>query len=489
MTERPFPPGEYPIVVVGSGPGGLQTSYSLSRLGVEHAVLSADEAPGGMFRTLPIFGRLLSWTKPEAPADPATPEYEWFDHNSLLGEEPAHRAAIRDLMDRSFAVPTREEMEAGLARFAERGGVRVRYGCRWEATRREPDGALTLVTTEGEYRCRAAVFAVGVTDPWKSAIAGIEDVPHYVDTRPPREYEGKRVLVVGKRNSGFEIADGLLPWARQVILVSPRPVQTSVLALTSVRVRYMQPLEDSGLGGGTLALDAAVDRVERTSGGIRLLAHGTTRPGELTLEADEAIAATGFATPLRDLEGLGVATVAQGRIPALTPWWESVTAPGIFFAGNATQGAAGPRKHGVVSSSAAVHGFRYNARVLARRLAEGLGAAIQRPVVHEPGGFLADVLAHAPEIWAQKGYLARVLRLGGEPREGGAEPLAAFLDEPGPDAVAATVEMNAGGEIYPVLYTRRGGDVQEHTLEAHPLHAFDGEEYRSRVETILRPFR
>ena len=33
-------------IVVGSGPGGLQTSYYLSRLGIDHAVISADPAPG-----------------------------------------------------------------------------------------------------------------------------------------------------------------------------------------------------------------------------------------------------------------------------------------------------------------------------------------------------------------------------------------------------------------------------------------------------------
>jgi len=35
--------------------------------GVEHAVLSADPAPGGMFRKWPFFQRLLSWTNPYAP--------------------------------------------------------------------------------------------------------------------------------------------------------------------------------------------------------------------------------------------------------------------------------------------------------------------------------------------------------------------------------------------------------------------------------------
>ena len=64
-------------------------------------------------------------------------------------------------------------------------------------------------------------------------------------------------------------------------------------------------------------------------------ANGTTRPGDMVFECDEAIAATGFATPLGDLaSSLGIATFSQGRLPAQTPYWESANAPGVFFAGS-----------------------------------------------------------------------------------------------------------------------------------------------------------
>ena len=136
VVERPFPPGTYGVVVVGSGPSGLQATYDLQRLGVDHAVLSADDAPGGMFRTLPIFERLISWTKPEAPYAYGSREYELYDHNSLVAEEESCQASVPSLMDRSYDVPSRAEMEAALERFSERARLRVRYGCRWEATRR-----------------------------------------------------------------------------------------------------------------------------------------------------------------------------------------------------------------------------------------------------------------------------------------------------------------------------------------------------------------
>jgi thioredoxin reductase len=480
---RPFPPGEYPVVVVGSGPGGLQTSYCLSRAGIEHAVISADTAPGGMFRKWPIYQRLLSWTKPDAPAERCSREYEWYDHNSLVAEERECQSLVANEMDRSFMVPSCAEMTRGLSAFADKAGVAVRYGCRWEATSRDERG-FTLTTSDGEYRARFVVFAIGVTEPWKSTIPGIEAVPHYAETRPPNEYEGKSVLVIGKRNSGFEVADGLEPWARQVFLVSPRPVQTSVLALSTVRVRYFQPLEDASWGGGTFALDAAVEAIERTGDGFRMRAQGTTRPGEIVLETDTAIAATGFRTPLLDLPDLGVTTVGDGRIPALTPYWESTGLPNVYFAGNAMQGAAGLRKNGVGSASGTVSGYRYNARLLARHVAERLGSLpqLERIPKKQAASFLASELKCAPELWAQKGYLTRAIYPDGSTD---IVPLAHFLDNCARGSVAVTIEMNAEGEIYPVAYSRQREEIDERELPPHHLHGYAREEYVRELQSLL----
>jgi thioredoxin reductase len=491
LTERPFPPGTYPVVIVGSGPGGLQVSYALRRLGVEHAVLSADEQPAGMFQRFPLFERLITWSKPYAPPERGSRAYEWYDWNSLLGEEPKHRALVPGLMEGSSYFPARSEMEAGLVAFAERAGIRVRYGCRWESTRREGED-FVLATSDGEYRCQVAVFAVGMTEPWKPSIPGLDVVPHYVATRKPREYAGKRLFVVGKRNSGFEVADGLLASARQIVLASPRPARISVLthSTAAARARYLQPYEDHVLGGGTIVMDAAIERVERTGTGYRVLARGTTRPGDHRFEVDEVIAATGFGTPLGDLPALGVATFYQGRLPAQTPFWESVSIPGIYFAGSVTQGSVGLKKYGIPSNSAAVHGFRYNARVMARHIAETrFGVPPQdRPL--PPDGvvpFLLAEMTRAPELWNQQVYLAREISLepGPGPRDRGIVPLAHFVDATGPDAVVAAVETDGDGQIRPVVYVRRSGRVEEHELDPEPLLDFETADHRAQLEMAL----
>jgi thioredoxin reductase len=492
---RPFPPGDYPLIVIGSGPGGLQVSYALGRLGVPHAVLSADPAPGGMFRRWPFFQRLLSWTKPYAPEERTAREYQRFDWNSLIADEPELRSLQAEFMDGTSYFPSRPEMEANLTAFAERAGIAVRYGCTWEATRREEaaeGGRFVLETSDGIYRAGLLVIAVGVAEPWSPSAPGMEHAHHYAETRDASWYAGKRVFIIGKQNSGFELASGLAPWASQIVVASPTPAKTSVQtrSLVGVRARYVQPFEDHFLGLGVSILDASIEGVAHAGDAFRVDLRRTDTGAPLSVDADEVIAATGFTCPLRDLPALGVTTFGQSRLPAVTPMWESATVPGIYFAGTISQAAPGLRKHGIPAYSGAVHGHRYNSRILARHIAERhFGIASERPEI-DAGDLIAYLLHEAtcaPELWHQKAYLARAVSVSPEHgiRDDGIVPLVRGLDDLPHDGILVTVEADGAGAIFPVVYVRRDGRIAEHALPGHPMLQFSTTEHRDALASVL----
>jgi hypothetical protein len=113
----------------------------------------------------------------------------------------------------------------------------------------------------------------------------------------------------------------------------------------------------------------------------------------------------------------------------------------------------------------------------------------ERPVVAraEVVSYLLSEVTNAPELWHQKSSLARVLVR--DPKRGviddGIVPLQSFLDSGPADAVAATLEENPAGDIYPVLYARRGGVSTEYDLSPHPLHDFRTRDHERAVVAAL----
>jgi hypothetical protein len=231
--------------------------------------------------------------------------------------------------------------------------------------------------------------------------------------------------------------------------------------------------------------------VEREGGGYRVHTKSAASGLELTFDVDDVIAATGFVSPLRDLPALGVATFGQSRIPAQTPFWQSATVPGIYFAGTIMQGAQGMRKHGIPSNSGAVQGYRYNARVLARHIAEerfGHRPAKRQLKEDEVVPFLLAEVSRGPELWHQRSYLARVVAF--DPDAGitdeGIQPLAHFVDGgAAQDAAAIALEANGKDDPYPAVYVRRGGKLVEHLMAPQPLLDFEGPDYQSELSSVL----
>jgi hypothetical protein len=102
--------------------------------------------------------------------------------------------------------------------------------------------------------------------------------------------------------------------------------------------------------------------------------------------------------------------------------------------------------------------------------------------------YLLAELARAPELWIQKGYLARVVAFTDAGiRDDGILPLEHFVDNVGEDSAAVAVEMDGEGTIYPAVYARRAGRLSEHHLDPHPTYAFDSEAHRAALDALLKP--
>jgi hypothetical protein len=95
-------------------------------------------------------------------------------------------------------------------------------------------------------------------------------------------------------------------------------------------------------------------------------------------------------------------------------------------------------------------------------------------------------LAESPDLFHQRGYLARVLIAdpAGGVRDEGIQPLAHVLDATGSDALIATLEADGSGSIYPVLYTRIGGRIAEQVIAPDPLGRFDTADGRRAIADL-----
>ena len=88
-----------------------------------------------MFRKFPVYQRLISWTKPDAPFERGTREYEWYDHNSLARRRAGliRRSRPSSWTARStFRRATRWSPRSSSS--PARGGVEIRHGCEWLST-------------------------------------------------------------------------------------------------------------------------------------------------------------------------------------------------------------------------------------------------------------------------------------------------------------------------------------------------------------------
>ena len=232
------------------GPGGLQLSYELRRIGVEHALISQDEGPGGMFRRFPLFHRLehLVAALRDRPArvDGVLPlRLEQPGH----GESPSTARSSRSSWTASTTSRAASEMHDALVAFAERAGIDARYELPLGVDAAGGRLASCWGRPTASTGATIAVFAVGMSEPWRPPTPGIELVSHYDDLKDRDAGVLRGQADLHHRQAQLGVRDRRLAAARgrrRSILGSPHHVRPSIVTgvPTPPRARYLEVLED-----------------------------------------------------------------------------------------------------------------------------------------------------------------------------------------------------------------------------------------------------
>lgn len=370
------------IVVIGGGPAGLQLGYYLQKTSLKYLIVEKGNDVGEFFQHFPRGGDLISYNKVHTVFNDPEIALKW-DWNSLLSEE--HSPLMRDFSRKLF--PTRQELQEYFTSFAKQHSIVTKAGSGVVGVKRvhledlqEGTKALFEVTLADGTQCTAAnvVVATGLSKPNIPSIPGIGHAEGYENLKwDAQEFANQRVLILGKGNSAFELSTLLLDTAAVVFMVSPSPVKLAWKTHHSghVRTNHNSMLDMYQLKTLNSLLDAEVQSIRKECDGegkaiykVRVAyAHAGGEVEELAF--DRILRATGFSCDLSFFDAairpnLEPKLGGGNRFPMLTPAFESVNSPGVFFAGSLTQALDFQ-----TSSSPFIHGFRYNVRSLYHMLA------------------------------------------------------------------------------------------------------------------------
>ncbi|EGJ31397.1 MULTISPECIES: NAD(P)-binding domain-containing protein [Moorena] len=400
----------YDYLIIGAGPAGLQMGYFLQQSKSQYIVLDKAESAASFFRVLPRRRELISFNKVHSIFDDPEILLRW-DWNSLLTDD--YSFPFRNFSKRLY--PLADELVNYLESFAHTYNLNIRYNTNIREIRRDNDRFFEICDAQGTiYQCRVLIVATGFSKPYIPDIPGIELTENYETVSLDcNTFTGQRVLILGKGNSAFEIADIAMETAAQVHIASPNSL---TLAWKSrhpghVRANHTRLLDTYQLKLLNGTLDCHVNNITQNADGTFVVTvsyvHADGEVEELVY--DRVIRCTGF----RFDNSLYAPecrpdTLLNGRLPEITPYWESTNVSDLFFAGTLMQGRDFKR-----SSSAFIDGFRYNIRSLYRYLKEryeGIKRG-ERKLQATPVTMRKAILERACRtsgLWTQFGYLCDV---------------------------------------------------------------------------------
>jgi thioredoxin reductase len=399
----------FEYLIIGAGPAGLQLGYFLEKTGQDYCILEGTSSAGAFFKEFPRHRNLLSINKIYTGYDDPVLNQRW-DWNSLLTDD--YDLLFKDYSKRYF--PDADDMVRYCQDYAKRFDLAVTYD--WQVARVTKENETFIVEDAdgNKIKGRRLIVGTGVPKPYIPDIKGIEHAENYTDIDlNPENFTNQRVLIIGKGNTAFEMAESLVETTAAIHMTSRKPLK---LAWTSHHVGHLRAINNNILD--TYLLKAQNAMVEAHTEAIRPREDGKfdvdfrfTRAHDLcdTMVYDRIINCAGFAfdNSIFD-DSCKPELVLDGRFPDQTSQWESTNVPNLFFIGTLMQ-ARDFKK----TQSSFVHGFRYNIRAFAKMISKRFhgGTWPRENFVVNPDSLskkILDRINRGSALWHQPGFLCDV---------------------------------------------------------------------------------
>ncbi|XP_059153473.1 FAD-dependent oxidoreductase domain-containing protein 2-like [Physella acuta] len=364
--------------VVGAGPSGLQLGYFFKRANRDYVVFERSNISGSFFDMYPRHRKLISLNKRYTGQQ--NQEFNLrHDWNSLISDD-------EDLKVTRYSKDVFPHADV-LVRYLDDYRKKLKLNVQFNTDIRNiqavrnmsaPDGHVyTMNDQMGQcYTCRTLIMATGISTPnIPRQVQGIDLTTGYETmSLNPDDYEGKSVLILGRGNTAFEIADSIYGSTNLIHMLARSRVR---LAWSTHYVGDLRAVNDALLDTYQLKsldalLESPVEEMYFVKRGNKIHveideSHGIHKFDNFALREsyDVVIRALGF---IFDASVFNNTAISRGKdrakkYPAIHHNYESKDTRGLFYAGTASH-SLDFRK----SAGGFIHGFRYTARALHRLL-------------------------------------------------------------------------------------------------------------------------
>lgn len=407
----------YDYVIAGAGPAGLQLAYYLEKQGHSYIVLEKSSTVGNYFSKFPRHRTLISINKVYTGYDDQEVNLRW-DWNSLLcdSEKLQFKNYSRDYF------PKADDLVKYLGDFAKHYELNIAVNS--EITRISKDDVFSIETATGEqYKGKRVIISTGMFKPFVPAIKGISCVSEFYSnvTIDPEDFIGQKVLIVGKGNSAFEMADSLVGTTSLIHMASPNPLKMAWRThyVGHLRAVNNNMLDTYMLKSQNVVINGDIESIAKVDGKYRVTFDYNLASGEVEfLDYDRVILATGFKfdDEIFD-ESCKPKLTINNRFPDMSSEWESTNIADLYFSGVLMHMRDFKKKQ-----SGFIHGFRYNIEALSKMFQKKyddipLPCHIISKSIDEISDFTIKRLNRTSALWQQNGFLCDVIIYDSEKSE------------------------------------------------------------------------